>query len=107
MLPQVRSAADLSVLVLTLRTALPLDGLVPRAGVVVVARADGIGVDTPAPGSGYANTVPTLASLFGPLLPCSGPRGTARPGGHGDYAALGQLIADVTGSDYAPAGPPP
>ncbi|HEX3961345.1 MAG TPA: serine hydrolase domain-containing protein [Trebonia sp.] len=61
------------------------------------------GVDTPAPGSEYADTVPTLASLFGPVLPCSGPRGTARPGGHGDYAALGQLIADVTGSDYAEA----
>jgi CubicO group peptidase (beta-lactamase class C family) len=61
------------------------------------------GVNTPAPGSGYADTVPALASLFGPVLPCSGPRGTARPGGHGDYAVLGQLIADVTGSDYAEA----
>ncbi len=69
------------------------------------------GVDNPAPGGGYADTVPTLASLFGPVLPCSGPRGAARPGGHGGYAALGQLIADVTGSDYAPgrrpAGPQP
>jgi CubicO group peptidase (beta-lactamase class C family) len=61
------------------------------------------GVVTPAPGSGYADTVPALASLLGPVMPCSGPRGTARPGGHGDYAALGQLIADVTGSDYAQA----
>ena len=62
------------------------------------------GVDTPAPGSGYADTVPALASLFGPVLPCSGPRGTARPGAdHADYAALGQLIADVTGSEYAEA----
>jgi CubicO group peptidase (beta-lactamase class C family) len=41
--------------------------------------------------------------LFGPVLPCSGNRGTASRGRHGDYAALGQLIADVTGSDYAEA----
>jgi len=61
------------------------------------------GVDTPALGSGYADTVPALASLFGPVLPCSGSRGTASRGRHGDYAALGQLIADVTGSDYAEA----
>jgi CubicO group peptidase (beta-lactamase class C family) len=61
------------------------------------------GVDNPAPGSGYADTVATLASLYGRVLPCSGPRGTARPGRHADYAALGQLIADVTGSDYAQA----
>jgi CubicO group peptidase (beta-lactamase class C family) len=61
------------------------------------------GVDTPALGSGYADTVPALASLFGPVLPCSGNRGTASRGRHGDYAALGQLIADVTGSDYAVA----
>jgi len=61
------------------------------------------GVGTPAPGSGYADTVPAPASLFGPVLPCGGPRGTARAGGHGDYAALGQLVADVTGSDYAAA----
>jgi len=61
------------------------------------------GVDNPAPGSAYADTVPALASLFGPVLPCSGTRGTAWPGGHGGYAALGQLIADVTGSDYAEA----
>ena len=57
-------------------------------------------MNTPAPGSEYADTVPARASLFGPVLPCSGP---ARPGSHGDYAALGQLIADVTGSDYAEA----
>jgi CubicO group peptidase (beta-lactamase class C family) len=63
------------------------------------------GVDNPAPGRGYADTVATLGSLsvYGPVLPCSGPRGIARPGHHGGYAALGQLIADVTGSDYAEA----
>ena len=32
------------------------------------------GVTTPAPGSQYADTVPALASLFGPVLPCGGPR---------------------------------
>jgi hypothetical protein len=52
-------------------------------------------------GRGYAGAVPSLASLYGPVLPCSGPRGTAQPGRHCDYAALGQLIGDVTGSDYA------
>jgi CubicO group peptidase (beta-lactamase class C family) len=64
------------------------------------------GVDDPAPGNGYADTVPALTSLYGgPVLPCSGPRGImARPGRHGGgYAALGQLIADVTGSGYAAA----
>jgi len=61
------------------------------------------GVDNPAPGSAYADTVPALASLFGPVLPCSGTRGIAWPGSHVGYAALGQLIADVTGSDYATA----
>jgi CubicO group peptidase (beta-lactamase class C family) len=58
-------------------------------------------VDNPA--TPYADTVPSLTSLFGPVLPCSGPRGTARIGAHGVYAALGQLIADVTGTDYAAA----
>ena len=64
------------------------------------------GVDDPAPGNGYADTVPALTSLYGgPVLPCGGPRGImAKPGRHGGgYAALGQLIADVTGSDYATA----
>jgi CubicO group peptidase (beta-lactamase class C family) len=37
------------------------------------------------------------------VLPCSRPRGTVRAKAPGDYAALGQLIADVTGSDYATA----
>jgi CubicO group peptidase (beta-lactamase class C family) len=64
------------------------------------------GVDDPAPGNGYADSVPALASLYGgPVLPCSGPRGTmAGSSRHGGgYAALGQLIADVTGLDYATA----
>ena len=38
------------------------------------------GVDNPAPGDGYSDTVPTLASLSGPVLPFNGPRGADRPG---------------------------
>jgi CubicO group peptidase (beta-lactamase class C family) len=37
------------------------------------------------------------------VLPCSVPRGTVRGQAPGDYAALWQLIADVTGSDYGTA----
>ena len=37
------------------------------------------------------------------MLPCSSPPGTVKAGGHAGYAALGQLIADVTGSEYAAA----
>ena len=59
------------------------------------------GVD--GPGIPYADTVPSLTSLYGPVMACSGPRGTARIASHGGYAALGQLIADVTGTDYADA----
>jgi len=61
------------------------------------------GVDAPAPANLYASTVPSLISLYGPVLPCSRPRGTVRGKAPGDYAALWQLIADVTGSDYAAA----
>jgi CubicO group peptidase (beta-lactamase class C family) len=61
------------------------------------------GADATATASRYASTVPSLATLSGPVLPCSGPRNTARGAGLGDYAVLGQLIADVTGSDYAAA----
>ncbi len=61
------------------------------------------GVGNPAPASRYADSVPSLISLYGPVLPCSGSRGTARGKAYGDYAALWQLIADVTGSDYAAA----
>ena len=66
------------------------------------------GVDAPAPANRppanrYAGTVPSLLSLYGPVLPCSGPRGRASGQAPGAYAALWQLIADVTGSDYAAA----
>jgi hypothetical protein len=36
------------------------------------------GVDAPAPANLYASTVPSLISLYGPVLPCSRPRGTVR-----------------------------
>ena len=58
------------------------------------------GVDNPA--ELYADSVPDLATLYGPVVPCSGPRGTARPS-NGGYAVLGQLIADVTGMAYVSA----
>jgi CubicO group peptidase (beta-lactamase class C family) len=61
------------------------------------------GVDNPA--IPYADTVPRLTSLFGPVLASGGRRGVAwmGDGARGCYAALGQLIEDVTGSDYAAA----
>jgi CubicO group peptidase (beta-lactamase class C family) len=58
------------------------------------------GVDNPA--ELYADSVPDLVTLYGPVVPCSGPRGTSRPS-NGGYAVLGQLIADVTGMSYARA----
>jgi len=58
------------------------------------------GVDNPA--ELYADSVPDLVTLYGPVVPCSGPRGTARPS-NGGYAVLGQLIADVTGMTYTSA----
>jgi CubicO group peptidase (beta-lactamase class C family) len=61
------------------------------------------GVDAPARANLYAGAVPSLSSLYGPVLPCSGPRGTARGNAPGDYAALGQLIADATATHYAAA----
>jgi CubicO group peptidase (beta-lactamase class C family) len=50
----------------------------------------------------YADRVPDLATLMGPVVPCGGPRGIVRPS-NGGYAVLGQLIADVTGMPYARA----
>jgi CubicO group peptidase (beta-lactamase class C family) len=58
------------------------------------------GVSNPAPM--FAETVPGLVSLVGPVMACDGERGTF---GHpaGGYTALGQLIADVTGLPYPDA----
>jgi CubicO group peptidase (beta-lactamase class C family) len=58
------------------------------------------GVDSPA--ELYADSVPELAELMGPLIGCSGPRGTVLPS-NGGICVLGQLIADVTGLPYAEA----
>jgi CubicO group peptidase (beta-lactamase class C family) len=47
----------------------------------------------------FGSTTTDLASLVGSVMPCSGPRGTARYS-VGGYAVLGQLIADATGARY-------
>ena len=47
----------------------------------------------------FGSAITDLISLVGPVMPCSGPRGTARYS-IGGYAVLGQLIADVTGASY-------
>ena len=58
------------------------------------------GVDSPT--EFYADHVPDLADLMGPVVSCGGPRGTVQPS-NGGYGVLGQLIADVTGLPYARA----
>jgi CubicO group peptidase (beta-lactamase class C family) len=58
------------------------------------------GVSNPA--EPYAVSVPDLATLMGPVVPCGGRRGVPRPS-NGGYAVLGQLIADVTQLPYARA----
>jgi CubicO group peptidase (beta-lactamase class C family) len=58
------------------------------------------GVDSPT--EFYADTVPDLADLMGPVIGCGGPRGTIWPS-NGGYGVLGQLVADVTGTPYAQA----
>jgi CubicO group peptidase (beta-lactamase class C family) len=47
----------------------------------------------------FADTVPDLVTLYGPVIPCGGPRGVLVPS-NGGYGVLGQLIADITGSAY-------
>ncbi len=58
------------------------------------------GVEDPA--TLFAAEVPALVTLTGPVLACSGRRGTFDYS-HGGYAALGQLIADLTGLAYPDA----
>lgn len=58
------------------------------------------GVDNPA--ELYADSVPELAELMGPVISCSGARGTVSPS-NGGICVLGQLIADITGLPYAEA----
>ena len=50
----------------------------------------------------FAEEVPALLALTGPVLGCSGPRGTFDYS-NGGYAVLGQLIADVSGVPYGDA----
>ena len=59
------------------------------------------GVDNPVR-SPFAESVPDLATLVGPVLSCGGARGVFRVT-DGGYAALGQMVADVTRSLYADA----
>jgi len=58
------------------------------------------GVDSPT--EMYADAVPDLTDLMGPVIACTGPRGTPNPS-NGGIAVLGQLVADVTGLSYARA----
>jgi CubicO group peptidase (beta-lactamase class C family) len=58
------------------------------------------GVDSPT--ELYADAVPELKDLMGPVIACTGPRGTVDPS-NGGCAVLGQLVADVTGLSYAQA----
>jgi CubicO group peptidase (beta-lactamase class C family) len=58
------------------------------------------GVDNPT--EMYADAVPDLEQLRGPVVGCTGPRGTVHPS-NGGIAVLGQLAADVTGMPYAQA----
>ena len=58
------------------------------------------GVDSPT--EMYADAVPELAEFMGPVIVCTGPRGTVEPS-NGGCAVLGQLVADVTGVPYAEA----
>jgi CubicO group peptidase (beta-lactamase class C family) len=50
----------------------------------------------------FADTVPDLVALAGPVVGWGGTRGVVRPS-NGGYAVLGQLIAEVTGLPYAEA----
>jgi CubicO group peptidase (beta-lactamase class C family) len=58
------------------------------------------GVDSPSPV--WADSVADVADVLGPVVGCSGPRGEFAYS-HGDYAVLGQLIADLTGTSFAQA----
>ena len=58
------------------------------------------GLDSP--GELFADRVPDLVTLTGPVVQAAGPRG-AFSYSNGGYALLGQLIAEVTGSSYPEA----
>lgn len=50
----------------------------------------------------FADHVPELAGLLGSVIACTGEHGTFRYSNEG-FAALGQVVADVTGLPYADA----
>jgi CubicO group peptidase (beta-lactamase class C family) len=54
------------------------------------------------PGEMFADHVPDLVTLVGPVVASVGPRGTFSYS-NGGYGLLGQLIADVTGGTYPEA----
>ena len=54
------------------------------------------------PAAVFAPAVPALAAVTGPVIACSGKRGTFSPAQAG-YAALGEIIAARTGLAYADA----
>jgi CubicO group peptidase (beta-lactamase class C family) len=54
------------------------------------------------PGELFADHVPDLVTLVGPVVASAGPRGTFSYS-NGGYGLLGQLIADVTGGTYPEA----
>jgi CubicO group peptidase (beta-lactamase class C family) len=58
------------------------------------------GVDSPT--NLFADEVPDLKDVMGPVIACTGPRGTIHPS-NGGCAVLGQLVEDVTGLPYAKA----
>src|SRR6266704_2785161 len=64
--------------------------------------APGVAALVTAPAELFADTVPDLVTLAGPVIACGAPRGVVRPS-NGGYAVLGQLIADVTGSPFPDA----
>ena len=60
------------------------------------------GVDNPAPDRLYGETAQDLATVMGPVIGCTGPRGVAQAS-NGGIVVLGQLVTDVTGQPYADA----
>lgn len=99
-----------AVLCLVARGAIGLDDPVGN-GLRSLSLADGAvtvrellshtgGVDDPP--SVWADSVADVASVFGTVVGCSGPRGEFAYS-NGGYAVLGQLVADIVGSSFAEA----